>query len=135
MTSSAPPTPQRSSTSQEAEPRGDGEQADIEQPAAKAKGKAKAKAKSRVAKDVSLQSPLERGEDLARQILKKKSEADELSLQMGTLPFGAGVKEELDKYTAKFESLSQFPFFFVHCLPQENWCESDWFHLLLKYHP
>lgn len=115
MTTSAPPTPQGSSKSQDPEQvTPGGEKAEIE-PATKAKAKGKAKAKSsRTAKDVSLQSPLERGEDLARQILKKKSEADELSLQMGTLPFGAGVKEELDKYTAKFESLSQFfPFTFL----------------------
>ena len=69
----------------------------------KPKGKAKAKAKG-----VKPQTPLQRGEDLARQVLKKKGEADELALQLGTLPYGAGVKDEVDKFRALFECSPQF---------------------------
>eukprot|EP00435_Cladocopium_sp_Y103_P044850 s2760_g12.t1 len=74
------------------------------EPAVKPKQKAKAKPK---AKEVKPQTPLQRGEDLARQILKKKGEADELALQLGTLPYGAGVKTEVDKFRALFECSPQ----------------------------
>ena len=93
----APQTPQGSAA---------GDQTDVGhvQPAGKSKAKAKAKAKS---KEVKVQTPLQRGEDLCRQILKKKTDCDELALQVGTLPYGSGIKQELDKFSDKFQRRPQ----------------------------
>ena len=100
----SPPTPGTADSVVDVGKGQDAPQADVE-PAAKSKAKAKAKAKT---KEVKPQTPLQRGEDLARQILKKKGEADELALQLGTLPFGSSVKEEVDKFRALFECSPQF---------------------------
>lgn len=103
----SPPTPGTAdSVDMGKNQRVDGPPADAgAEPTAKAKPKAKPKAK---AKEVKPQTPLQRGEDLARQVLKKKGEADELALQLGTLPYGAGVKDEVDKFRALFECSPQF---------------------------
>lgn len=80
-----------------------GQDAPLE-PAPKTKGKTKAKPK---AKTVNPESPLEKGEELARQILKTKGQAQELSLQLATVAFGSGVKAEVDKFCKRFECLAQ----------------------------
>ena len=95
-TSAAPQTPQAAVD----QTSGDGNVV----PAVKSKAKAKAKPK---AKEVKVQTPLQRGEDLTRQIPKKKTECDELALQIGTLPYGTGVKQELDKFSDKFQRRPQ----------------------------
>lgn len=77
--------------------------------------------KAKRVKEVKPQTPLTRGEDLAKQILKKKSEADELSLQLSTMAFGDGVKKEIDKFQTKFESFPQFSAFML-LLNQHVFC-------------
>ena len=44
------------------------------------------------------------GADLCSQVMKKKTEADKLCLQMEGLPFGVALKSELDKFSERFES-------------------------------
>ena len=50
-------------------------------------------------------TPLERGRDLEKQILARKSECSTLTTQMKTLDFGHGLASELMKFGEAFESL------------------------------
>lgn len=50
-------------------------------------------------------TPLERGRDLEKQILARKSECSNLTAQIKTLDFGHGLASELTKFGETFESL------------------------------
>ena len=54
---------------------------------------------------------LEKGRDLEKQILAKKSECMTLMTQVRTLEFGAGLAKELEKFGGQFEPLGNL---FVH---------------------
>ena len=72
------------------------------------KKKGKGEPKRRAAKDLAACSPLERGENLRTQILKKKKgDCAELETQIKTLQFGAGLAQELQKFQVRFESAPQ----------------------------
>lgn len=73
----------------------------------KEKKKERGEAKKRPAKDLAACGPLERGENLRTQILKKKGECAELETQIKTLQFGSGLAQELQKFQVRFESSPQ----------------------------
>lgn len=49
-------------------------------------------------------TPLQKAESLCAQMLKKKTESDQLALQMSTMPFGQSLHTELAKFTETFSS-------------------------------
>lgn len=57
-------------------------------------------------------TPLERGRDLEKNILAKKSECSNLTTQIKTLDFGHGLASELTKFGETFESLDCSYIFF-----------------------
>ncbi|CAJ1402263.1 unnamed protein product [Effrenium voratum] len=56
-------------------------------------------------KEVAETTPLQKGQSLATQVLKKKSEALELGTQLGTIEFGQSLKNTVEQHAAKFEEL------------------------------
>jgi len=58
---------------------------------------------SKVVKDVSMLTPLERGKDLGQKVIKLRGECGNLQCQMQTLEFGHGLAKELGKYEKEFE--------------------------------
>ena len=98
------PSPQTPSSSAPSTPQVSGEPPLPEGPPKK---KGKGEPKKRAAKDLAACSPLERGENLCTQILKKKGDCAELETQIKTLQFGAGLAQELQKFQVRFESAPQ----------------------------
>lgn len=99
---SSPATPASSNRTEHGQTQED----DQDPPKAKAKAKPKAKRgskkKAEEGEEVVPLTPLQKAESLSVQILKKKTESDELALQMSTMPYGQGLHSELTKFTETF---------------------------------
>lgn len=48
-------------------------------------------------------TPLQKGEDLAKKVMKRKGEIDSLALQLNTMPFGASLMKEMETFSAQLE--------------------------------
>ena len=71
----------------------------------KDKGKGEKGEKGNKRQKLEAVTALEKGRDLEKQILTKKSECTTLMTQVRTLEFGAGLAKELEKHGEQFEPL------------------------------